>query len=90
MPAAEEDGSEKIEISGLAINIKIKSVNSVSAYEEIVSKLATNVAPVTRSWDGTTKYSADFGEFRNIAQNFETNRNTVAQPWNLGIARLEI
>lgn len=77
----EEDGSEKIEISGLAINIKIKSVNSVSAYEEIVSKLATNVAPVTISWDGTTKYSADFGEFRNIAQNFETNRNTVA---NLG------
>jgi len=77
----EENGSEKIEISGLAINIKIKSVNSVSAYEEIVSKLATNVAPVTRSWDGTTKYSADFGEFRNIAQNFETNRNTVA---NLG------
>lgn len=77
----EEDGGEKIEISGLAINIKIKSVNSVSAYEEIVSKLATNVAPVTISWDGTTKYSADFGEFRNIAQNFETNRNTVA---NLG------
>lgn len=77
----EENGSEKIEISGLAINIKIKSVNSVSAYEEIVSKLATNVAPVTRSWDGTTTYSADFGEFRNIAQNFETNRNTVA---NLG------
>lgn len=77
----EEDGSEKIEISGLAINIKIKSVNSLSAYKEIVSKLATNVAPVTRSWDGTTKYSADFGEFRNIAQNFETNRNTVA---NLG------
>lgn len=77
----EENGSEKIEISGLAINIKIKSVNSLSAYEEIVSKLATNVAPVTRSWDGTTKYSADFGEFRNIAQNFETNRNTVA---NLG------
>lgn len=77
----EEAGGEKIEISGLAINIKIKSVNSVSAYEEIVSKLATNVAPVTISWDGTTKYSADFGEFRNIAQNFETNRNTVA---NLG------
>lgn len=77
----EENGSEKIEISGLAINIKIKSVNSLSAYKEIVSKLATNVAPVTRSWDGTTKYSADFGEFRNIAQNFETNRNTVA---NLG------
>lgn len=77
----EEDGSEKIEISGLAINIKIKSVNSVSAYEEIAAKLATNVAPVTRSWDGTTKYSADFGEFRNIAQNFETNHNTVA---NLG------
>lgn len=77
----EENGSEKIEISGLAINIKIKSVNSVSAYEEIAAKLATNVAPVTRSWDGTTTYSADFGEFRNIAQNFETNRNTVA---NLG------
>lgn len=77
----EENGSEKIEISGLAINIKIKSVNSLSAYKEIVSKLTTNVAPVTRSWDGTTKYSADFGEFRNIAQNFETNRNTVA---NLG------
>ncbi len=77
----EENGSEKIEISGLAINIKIKSVNSVSAYEEIAAKLATNVAPVTISWDGTTKYSADFGEFRNIAQNFETNRNTVA---NLG------
>lgn len=77
----EENGSEKIEISGLAINIKIKSVNSVSAYEEIVSKLATNVAPVTISWDGTTKYSADFGEFRNIAQNFETTHNTVA---NLG------
>ena len=77
----EENGSEKIEISGLAINIKIKSVNSLSAYKEIVSKLATNVAPVTRSWDGTTKYSADFGEFRNIAQGYETNRNTVA---NLG------
>lgn len=77
----EEAGSEKIEISGLAINIKIKSVKSVSAYETIAAKLATNVAPVTRSWDGTTKYSADFGEFRNIAQNFETNRNTVA---NLG------
>ena len=77
----EENGSEKIEISGLAINIKIKSVNSLSAYKEIVSKLTTNVAPVTRSWDGTTTYSADFGEFRNIAQNFETNRNTVA---NLG------
>ena len=77
----EENGSEKIEISGLAINIKIKSVNSLSAYKEIVSKLTTNVAPVTRSWDGTTKYSADFGEFRNIAQNFETTHNTVA---NLG------
>lgn len=77
----EENGSEKIEISGLAINIKIKSVNSLSAYKEIVSKLTTNVAPVTRSWDGTTKYSADFSEFRNIAQGYETNRNTVA---NLG------
>lgn len=77
----EENGGEKIEISGLAINIKIKSVNSVSAYEEIAAKLATNVAPVTISWDGTTKYSADFGEFRNIAQGYETNRNTVA---NLG------
>lgn len=77
----EENGSEKIEISGLAINIKIKSVNSLSAYKEIVSKLTTNVAPVTISWDGTTTYSADFGEYRNIAQNFETNRNTVA---NLG------
>lgn len=77
----EENGSEKIEISGLAINIKIKSVNSLSAYKEIVSKLTTNVAPVTISWDGTTTYSADFGEFRNIAQNFETTHNTVA---NLG------
>ncbi len=77
----EEDGGEKIEISGLAINIKIKSVNSPSAYKEIISKLTTNVAPVTRSWDGTTTYSADFGEYRNIAQNFETTRNTVA---NLG------
>lgn len=77
----EEDGSEKIEISGLAINIKIKSVNSLSAYKEIVSKLTTNVAPVTISWNGTTTYSADFGEYRNIAQNFETNHNTVA---NLG------
>lgn len=77
----EENGGEKIEISGLAINIKIKSVNSVSAYEEIAAKLATNVAPVTRSWDGTTTYSADFSEFRNIAQGYETNRNTVA---NLG------
>lgn len=77
----EEDGSEKIEISGLAINIKIKSVNSPSAYKEIISKLTTNVAPVTRSWDGTTTYSADFGEYRNIAQDFETNHNTVA---NLG------
>lgn len=77
----EEDGSEKIEISGLAINIKIKSVNSPSAYKEIISKLTTNVAPVTRSWDGTTTYSADFGEYRNIAQDFETTHNTVA---NLG------
>lgn len=77
----EENGGEKIEISGLAINIKIKSVNSASAYEEIAAKLATNVAPVTRLWNGTTKYSEDFGEFRNIAQGYETNRNTVA---NLG------
>lgn len=77
----EEAGGEKIEISGLAINIKIKSVKSVSAYEEIAAKLATNIAPVTRSWNGTTKYSEDFGEFRNIAQGYETNRNTVA---NLG------
>lgn len=77
----EEAGGEKIEISGLSINIKIKSVNSVSVYEEIAAKLATNVAPVTRSWDGTTTYSEDFGAFRNIAQNFETTRNTVA---NLG------
>lgn len=77
----EEAGGEKIEISGLAINIKIKSVNSASAYEEIAAKLATNIAPVTRSWNGTTKYSEDFGEFRNIAQGYETNRNTVA---NLG------
>lgn len=77
----EEAGGEKIEISGLAINIKIKSVNSVSAYEEIAAKLATNIAPVTRSWNGTTKYSEDFSEFRKIAQGYETNRNTVA---NLG------
>ena len=77
----EEAGSEKIEISGLAINIKIKSVKSVSAYETIAAKLATNIAPVTRSWNGTTKYSEDFSEFRKIAQGYETNRNTVA---NLG------
>lgn len=77
----EEAGGEKIEISGLAINIKIKSVKSVSAYETIAAKLATNIAPVTRSWDGTTKYSEDFSEFRKIAQGYETNRNTVA---NLG------
>lgn len=77
----EEAGGEKIEISGLAINIKIKSVKSVSAYETIAAKLATNIAPVTRSWNGTTKYSEDFSEFRKIAQGYETNRNTVA---NLG------
>lgn len=77
----EEAGGEKIEISSLAINIKIKSVKSVSAYETIAAKLATNIAPVTRSWNGTTKYSEDFSEFRKIAQGYETNRNTVA---NLG------
>lgn len=77
----EEAGGEKIEISGLAINIKIKSVKSVSAYETIAAKLATNIAPITRSWNGTTKYSEDFSEFRKIAQGYETNRNTVA---NLG------
>lgn len=42
----EENGGEKIEISGLAINIKIKSVNSVSAYEEIAAKLATTLLPL--------------------------------------------
>lgn len=62
-----ENGSEKIEISGLEITIKVKSVDNPSLF-----------TPVTAAWDGTTKPDiAVLDTFANISNLYTTNNNIV-------------
>lgn len=63
----EEDGGEKIEISGLEITIKVKSVDNPSLF-----------TPVTAAWDGTTKPDiAVLDTFANISNLYTTDNNIV-------------
>lgn len=63
----QEDGSEKIEISGLEITIKVKSVDNPSLF-----------TPVTAAWDGTTKPDiAVLDTIANISNLYTTNNNIV-------------
>lgn len=63
----QEDGSEKIEISGLEITIKVKSVDNPSLF-----------TPVTAAWDGTTKPDiAVLDTFANISNLYTTDNNIV-------------
>lgn len=63
----QEDGSEKIEISGLEITIKVKSVDNPSFF-----------TPVTAAWDGTTKPDiAVLDTIANISNLYTTNNNIV-------------
>lgn len=63
----EEDGGEKIEISGLEITIKVKSVDNPSLF-----------TPVTAAWDGTTKPDIAVSDtFANISNLYTTNNNIV-------------
>lgn len=64
----QEDGyKEKIEISGLEITIKIKSVDNPSFF-----------TPVTAAWDGTTKPDiAVLDTIANISNLYTTNNNIV-------------
>lgn len=63
----QEDGSEKIEISGLEITIKVKSVDNPSLF-----------TPVTAAWDGTTKPDIAVSDtFANISNLYTTNNNIV-------------
>lgn len=63
----EEDGGEKIEISGLEITIKVKSVDNPSLF-----------TPVTAAWDGTTKPDiAVLDTIANISNLYTTNNNIV-------------
>lgn len=63
----EEDGGEKIEISGLEITIKVKSVDNPSFF-----------TPVTAAWDGTTKPDiAVLDTFANISNLYTTDNNIV-------------
>lgn len=63
----QEDGSEKIEISGLEITIKVKSVDNPSFF-----------IPVTAAWDGTTKPDiAVLDTIANISNLYTTNNNIV-------------
>ncbi len=60
-------GGEKIEISGLEITIKVKSVDNPSLF-----------TPVTAAWDGTTKPDiAVLDTFANISNLYTTNNNIV-------------
>lgn len=62
-----ENGSEKIEISGLEITIKVKSVDNPSLF-----------TPVTAAWDGTTKPDiAVLDTIANISNLYTTNNNIV-------------
>lgn len=61
------EGSEKIEISGLEITIKVKSVDNPSLF-----------TPVTAAWDGTTKPDiAVLDTIANISNLYTTNNNIV-------------
>lgn len=63
----QEDGSEKIEISGLEITIKVKSVDNPSFF-----------TPVTAAWDGKTKPDiAVLDTFANISNLYTTDNNIV-------------
>ena len=64
----QEDGyKEKIEISGLEITIKVKSVDNPSFF-----------TPVTAAWDGKTKpYIAVLDTIANISNLYTTNNNIV-------------
>lgn len=63
----QEDGSEKIEISGLEITIKVKSVDNQSLF-----------TPVTAAWDGKTKPDiAVLDTFANISNLYTTDNNIV-------------
>ena len=84
---AEEAGNEKIVISGLAINIKIKSVNSADAYKQIRQKLIgfESTAPVVEAWDGSTYFTDSMGEYLNISQRYATTFRMVGNldEWGL-------
>ena len=61
------EGSEKIEISGLEITIKVKSVENPSLF-----------TPVTAAWDGTTKPDIAIQDtIANISNLYTTNNNIV-------------
>ncbi len=63
----QKDGSEKIEISGLEITIKVKSVDNPSFF-----------TPVTAAWDGTTKPDiAVLDTIANISNLYTTDNNIV-------------
>lgn len=63
----QEDGSEKIEISGLEITIKVKSVDNQSLF-----------TPVTAAWDGKTKPDiAVLDTIANISNLYTTDNNIV-------------
>lgn len=85
---AEEAGNEKIVISGLAINIKIKSVNSADAYKQIRQKLIgfESTAPVVEAWDGSTYFTDSMGEYLNISRRYDTTFRMVGnldKEWGL-------
>lgn len=62
-----DGGGEKIEISGLEITIKVKSVDNPSFF-----------TPVTAAWDGTTKPDiAVLDTIANISNLYTTNNNIV-------------
>lgn len=62
-----DGGGEKIEISGLEITIKVKSVDNPSLF-----------TPVTAAWDGTTKQDIAISDtFANISNLYTTNNNIV-------------
>ena len=61
------EGSEKIEISGLEITIKVKSVENPSLF-----------TPVTAAWDGKTKPDIAISDtIANISNLYTTNNNIV-------------
>lgn len=63
----QEDGSEKIEISGLEITIKVKSVDNQSLF-----------TPVTAAWDGKTKPDiAVLDTIANLSNLYTTDNNIV-------------
>lgn len=63
----EDGGNEKIEISGLEITIKVKSVENPSLF-----------TPVTAAWDGTTKPDIAIQDtIANISNLYTANNNIV-------------